>query len=271
MGTRGIYAALSGALAQSQRLDTIANNIANANTPGFKRDEQVFREYLVANEKPPEVIQVPKVPGSLESFYDMQGGDLSFVEPHGTYTDFTTGRLTGTGNALDLAIDGQGFFEVLTPAGLRMTRVGAFKIDGTGQLVTKDGYPVLRDAAPGTDPSERTIQVTGTAPITITENGQVFDGDADLGRLSVVDVADKDHLSKIGQGLFAFKTNQNPEVLAIANPQLKQGFIETSNVNIVKEMTDLIAATRTFETTQKAIKAYDDMADKMVNQVPRLS
>ena len=112
MSTKGVYTALSGAMAQALKLDTIANNIANVNTPGFKRDQQIFREYLTANEKPPEVIQVPKVIASVESFYDMQGGDKSFVDPIGTYTDFSQGGLRHTGNALDLAIDGKGFFEI---------------------------------------------------------------------------------------------------------------------------------------------------------------
>ena len=75
MSNKGIFTALSGAVAQSSRLDTLSNNIANVNTPGFKRDEQVFKEYLSAYEKAPDVIQVPKIPASIESFYDMQGGD----------------------------------------------------------------------------------------------------------------------------------------------------------------------------------------------------
>lgn len=271
MSTKGIFAALSGAMAQSQRLDTIANNIANVNTPGFKRDEQIFKEFLTANERPPDVIQVPKVPGSLESFYDMQGGDLSYVDSAGTYTEFTQGRLQGTSGALDVAIDGNGFFEVMTPGGLRMTRFGSFTIDGNGQLVNKDGFPVMLEAAAGADPSERVARITGEQTISIAENGQVFEGENLLGRISVVDVADKDTLQKIGQNLFDFKKNAAPETTPVQNISLKQGFLELSNVNIVKEMTDMITATRTFETAQKAIKAYDAMSDKISNVIPKLT
>lgn len=267
MSTKGIYTALSGAMAQSQRLDTIANNLANVNTPGFKRDQQVFREYLTANEKMPEVIQVPRVPASIDSFYDMQGGDKSFVDANGTYTDFSQGSLKATNAPLDVAIDGRGFFEVGTPSGVRLTRLGSFKIDGSGQLVTKDGHPVLKEGAPGEDPVSRVIRVSGQLPISISDVGEVFEGDQSLGKISVVEPKGKDALSKIGASIYEFKKNVNPETVALGNPSLKQGFLEMSNVNIVQEMTDMIATTRVFESTQKAIHAYDGMSDKLINVV----
>lgn len=270
MSTKGVYTALSGAMAQSQRLDTIANNIANVNTPAFKRDQQVFREYLTANEKPAEVIQVPRIPASVESFYDMQGGDKSFVDANGTYTDFSQGGLKATGSALDVAIDGAGFFEVVTPGGVRLTRNGSFSLDGNGRLVTKDGHPVLAAGLPGQDPALRLIQAT-EGPLQITDGGEVYDGANLIGRLSLVEVADKDALQKVGGSLYDFKSNAQPEVTLVQNPSLKQGFLETSNVNIVKEMTDMITTTRTFESAQKAISAYDSMAEKLVNVVPKTS
>lgn len=270
MSTKGIYTALSGAIAQSQRLDTIANNLANVNTPAFKRDQQVFREYLTANEKPAEVIQVPRVPASVESFYDMQGGDKSFVDSAGTYTNFAPGSMKATGGTLDVAIDGAGFFEIATTQGTKFTRMGAFKLDGNGQLVTKDGNPVLKAAPEGTDPSARVIKVSGQAPVTITDSGDIFEGDQNIGKIGLVDIPNKDSISKVGGGLYEFKKNAQPEVVNVANPSLKQGFLEMSNVNIVQEMTDMITATRTFESTQKAIHAYDSMSDKLINVVGNL-
>lgn len=267
MSTKGVYTALSGAIAQSQRLDTIANNIANVNTPGFKRDQQVFNEYLSANEKLPNVIQVPKVPASIESFYDMQGGDKSFVDSAGSFTDFSQGGLKNTNNPLDVAIDGKGFFEVATPGGIRLTRHGSFSIDGNGQLVTKQGQPVLARANEGADLATRVIKVSGTQPVAISDDGQVFDGAELIGRISVVNTPDVDQLQKVGNSLYQFKNNVQPQFDVINNPTLKQGFLEQSNVNIVQEMTDMIATTRTFESTQKAISAYDSMADKLVNVV----
>ena len=270
MSTKGVYTALSGAMAQSLKLDTISNNIANVNTPGFKRDQQVFREYLTANEKPPEVIQVPKVVASVESFYDMQGGDKSFVDSAGTYTDFSQGGMKHTGNALDMAIDGKGFFEVATPAGLRLTRLGSFSLDGNGQLVTKDGMPVLSSGGEGSDPSARVIRASGQLPLTVTDNGEVFEGENKIAKLSMVQVSDLDSLQKVGNSLYQFKKGFTPEVQDVARPSLKQGYLEASNVNIVQEMTDMIATTRTFEATQKAIHAYDQMAEKLVNNVPKI-
>lgn len=268
MSTKGVYTALSGAMAQSQRLDTIANNIANVNTPGFKRDQQLFSEYITANEKPPSVIQVPKIPASIESFYDMQGGDKSFVDSAGTYTDFSQGGLKNTGNALDVAIDGSGFFEVATPSGVKLTRHGSFTLDGNGQIVTKDGFPVMAQAAgEGVDPAARVMKINGHPQLSISDDGQVFQGEELLGRLSVVQIKDKDQLQKIGNSMYGIKANATPEITTVAKPALKQGFLEQSNVNIIQEMTDMIATTRTFESTQKAINAYDSMAEKLVNTV----
>ncbi len=267
MSTKGVYTALSGAMAQTQRLDTIANNIANSTTPGFKRDDQVFKEYLTANEKPAEVIQVPRDVASIESFYDMQGGDKSYVDSAGTYTDFTQGSLKVTQNPLDVAIDGEGFFEVFTAQGPRMTRHGAFKIDGNGQIVTKDGHPVLRAGDPAEDPATRTFKVSGEQSLSIAANGEVFEGETSLGKLSVVTVADKDTVEKQGGSLYNFKANAQPTATQVERPSVKQGYLEMSNVNVVREMTDMIQTTRLFESTQKAISAYDGMNDKLINVV----
>ncbi len=270
MSTKGVYTALSGAMAQNLRLDTIANNIANVNTPAFKRDQQLFREYLTANEKPPEVIQVPKIPASIESFYDMQGGDKSFAEANGTYTDYSQGGIKLTGNPLDVAVENKGFFEVATPSGVKLTRNGAFSIDGQGQLVTKDGMPVMLNVPGATDPAERVLRLEPGTPININDVGEVFSGDQSLGRLSIVDVANPDTLEKMGSSLYGFKANSTPDIRQVDRPQVKQGHLETSNVNIVKEMTDMITATRVFESAQKAINAYDSMNDKLVNSVPKV-
>lgn len=271
MSTKGVYSALSGALAQSLKLDTIANNLANVNTPAFKRDQQLFNEYLTANEKPPEVIQVPRIPASIESFYDMQGGDKSFVDTKGTFTDFSQGGLKPTGNTLDVAIDGKGFFEIATPSGVKLTRSGNFTLDGNGQLVTKDGFPVLLNGEPGSDPAARTVRFEGNGPIAINDSGDIFQGTQQLGRLALIDVKNPDALQKVGNSMYGFKNNMAPDMSNIANPSLKQGFVEASNVNIVQEMTDMIQTNRVFESTQKAIGAYDSMAEKLVNIVGKTS
>ena len=265
MSTKGIFTALSGALAQTLKIDTIANNIANVNTTGFKKDQQTFGEYLTAHEKEEQVIQVPRVPASDESFYAMNGGDKSFVNSTGTYTNFEQGSLKFTGGKLDLAIDGPGFFEVSTPSGVQLTRAGNFTIDGNGQLVTKDGNPVLLDGEGA--PEERTVRFSGQSSAYISDGGEIFDGKNNLGKISMLQVANPDSLQKVGNNNFSFKSNMPAEVTKSTSPNLKQGFLETSNVNIVNEMTDMIMAQRVFEGTQKAIHAYDQMADKLINVV----
>lgn len=266
MSSKGIYTAVSGAMAQSQRLDTIANNIANANTTSFKKDQQVFQEYLTAYEKPPDVIQVPRVPAAIESFYDMQGGDKAYVDSAGTYTDFTQGQLRPTGSTLDVAIEGRGLFEVYSPQGQRFTRNGQFKIDASGTLVTKDGLPVLREGTQ--DPAQRRIVLSGSN-ITISGSGDIYDGGNVVGRLAVVDVPNQESLQKVGQSLYGLKANYPDQPIPANDMQVRQGFIELSNVNIVNEMTDMITASRTFETAQKAIKAFDQMDEKLMNEVPK--
>ncbi len=268
--SKGIFTAVSGAIAQSAKLDTIANNLANVNTPGFKRDSQLFREYLTSYEKEPGVITVPRVPASIESFYDMQGGDKSYVDLNGTHTDFSQGGLRQTGNKLDAAIEGTGFFEVLTPEGPRLTRAGSFNVDGEGRLVTKQGYPVLKDGGLGQPPQGREIKLQ-SANVVISPSGEVFDAGQSVGRLSVLNVGNKDAVQKTGQNLFAFRDNLEPQLSVAQDAKIHQGFVETSNVNVVREMTDMIAATRTFESTQKAIQAYDQMNGKVVNEVPKLT
>ncbi len=269
MSNKGIYTALSGAMAQAQRLDTIANNIANVNTTGFKKDKQTFYEYLTANEKPPDVIQVPRIPASIESFYDMQGGDRGFVDTAGTYTDFSQGQLKQTGGKLDIAISGKGLFEVLTPQGIRYTRNGKFQLDSQGRLATKQGYPVLKEGL-GQPATARFIQIS-SGNIAVSEDGNIYENNEPLAKLSIIEAQNKDAIGKIGQSLFMEKPNMQAGIIASQESKTHQGFIESSNVNVIKEMTEMIQATRTFESTQKAIQAFDMINEKLVTQIPKLN
>lgn len=267
MSSKGIYAAVSGALAQSQRLDTIANNLANVNTTGFKKDRQVFNEYLTSYEKQDELIRTPRVPASVESFYDMQGGDKAYVNTSGTYTNFTQGDLKSSGSATDLALEGRGFFEVLTPQGVRYTRNGSLQVDNLGRIVTKDGFPVLRSG--NQNPEQRTFQVN-SSNLTVSKSGDVFEGANAVGRLSIVDFANPDELGKVGGSYYQLKANATSTPAPALEATVHQGFVEASNVNVVEEMTDMITANRVFEATQAAIKAQDQMDDKLINQVGKV-
>lgn len=266
MADKGIFTAVSGAMAQSAKLETIANNIANANTTAFKRDQQVFQEYLTSYEKAPDVIQVPKVPASIESFYDHNGGDKSFVDVAGTYTDHTQGTIKPTGNPFDLALQGPGFFEILTPEGVQLGRAGNFIRNGEGLLVTKEGFPVLSEGAG--DPSTRMIRIP-EGQISVSPQGQIQTRDQMLQKLSVVEVSSLDQIKKTGGQRFAV-VNDSIRLPAANQTFIQQGFVETSNVNIIREMTDMISTTRLFESTQKAIQAYDTMNGKMISDIPKL-
>lgn len=267
MSSKGIYTALSGAMAQAQRMDTIANNIANVNTNGFKKDKQTFYEYLTANEKPQDTITIPRVTASIESFYDTQGGDRGYVDTAGTFTDFTQGQLKRTGNKLDLAIQGKALFEVLTPQGVRFTRNGSFQLDSTGRLVTKQGHPVLRSGI-GQPPESRIINIT-SGNINISGNGDIYENNQPLAKLSLVMAANPDGLKKVGSSMFNVKDNLDPGLQEDPVAVIHQGSVEASNVNVISEMTEMIQATRQFESTQKAIKAFDMINEKLVSQMPR--
>ena len=180
------------------------------------------------------------------------------------------GALKSTGNRLDVAVEGEGFFEVLAPEGVRLTRVGSFNVDGEGKLVTKQGYAVLRDGGAGQDPASREIKLSN-ANVTISPSGEIFDGQESVGKLALVNVAKKDALQKTGHNLFTIKDTIDPQMSVSTDAKLHQGFLEMSNVNPVREMTDMITATRTFESTQKGIQAYDQMMGKVVNDVPKLT
>jgi flagellar basal-body rod protein FlgF len=267
VSTKGVFTAVSGAMAQNARMDTIANNIANVNTPAFKKDGQLFREYLTSHEKQMDVIEAPRDPASIESFYNMQGGDKSYVDQIGTYTDFSQGSLKQTGNPLDLAIEGKGFFEVLAPQGVRYTRNGTFHLDAESRLVTNDGYPVLTAGTQA--PQDRVIKLTGDGQILVGRHGELTKNEQNIGQLSVVLVKNQDAFQKVGSSLYKLRDNIAPQTSVAPDAVVHQGSLETSNVNIVKEMTDMIGATRTFESTQKVIQAYDQMNDKLINTVPK--
>jgi flagellar basal-body rod protein FlgF len=268
MSTKGIYTALSGAMAQNSKLDTIANNIANSSTNAFKKDQKVFKEYLTANERYPDTMQVPRVTASIESFYNNQAGDRGYVDSKGSFTDFSQGSLRPTGNKLDFALEGKGFFEIFTPQGLRFTRNGSFHVNQNGLLVNNAGNPVLR-AGTGQDPSQRTIQM-GNGNITVAYNGEIYSQGQLVNKLSIVDFSDPNALKKEGGSNYVIKDRLNPAVFNSETAKVHQGNIEASNVNIVQEMTDMIKTTRSFEATQKAIKAFDSMNAKLMNEVPKL-
>lgn len=276
---KNIWVPLSGQVAQQRKVETIANNVANANTVGFKKDQLVFKEQLTALTKGVDDIDIPRKEFSPADFYHTQGAENSMVAVDGSYTIFEQGQLQPTNNPLDIGLQGEGFMEVLTPNGVRFTRKGNFSISREGDLVTDQGFKVLSAVAgadPGTrdpaslpsypKPEDRVVRIPTDAKITITREGDVVTKDGPITRLSVVEFVDKHALRKEGNSLYV-----TPDEANIVRDEIKtvvhQGFLEGSNVNAIEEMSELIKAHRHFESIQKAINAYDSISGKAANDI----
>ena len=247
-----LYSAATGMEAQQLNLNTISNNLANVNTPGFKRSKIEFQDLMY---------QKPKGAGS-----DSGGGNLvptgiemgNGSRVAATSKDFTQGQLTSTGGQLDVAIQGDGFFEVQRPDGtLGYTRDGTFQLSSTGQVTTSDGMPVLSGFQP---------VPAGTTSISIASNGQVTyqtpSGNQTY-RLTLTRFANPSGLSSLGGNLYAeTDASGTPET---GNPteqgfgSVVQGYVESSNVNIVQEMVNLIVAQRAYEINSKSVQTSDEM------------
>lgn len=276
---KNIWVPLSGQVAQQRKVETIANNVANANTVGFKKDELVFKEHLTALTKGVDDIDIPRKEFSPADFYHTQGAENAMVTVDGSFTIFEQGTLMPTNNPLDLALQGDGFIEVLTPTGVRFTRKGNFSLNRDGEMVTDQGYRVLsalnvpedslRDPASiGSIPSpeERVLKVPTNAKLTFNNEGEVLTREGAIGKISVVEFKDKHALRKEGNSLFITPDETNI-VRSNIKTTVNQGFLEGSNVNAIQEMSELIKAHRHFESIQKAINAYDQISGKAANDV----
>lgn len=239
---RGLYVAAEGMAARQRAQDAIANNLANLNTTGFKADRPVF-----------ETVYERQI-------YRLQGAQS---QPIGTlsagavlrelYTDLQPGALAATGNPLDVAVDGTGFFAIQTPQGVRYTRNGAFQLNAQGMLTTREGYPVLGVNA-------QPIQVPRNAEILIGENGVVLANGAQVGRLLIV----QGNLTKDPNGHFV------GAVQPVESPRIVRGTLETSNVNMVREMVTMIELIRAYETHQKAIHTHDETLGRAINELAKV-
>jgi flagellar basal-body rod protein FlgF len=280
---KNIWVPLSGQIAQQRKVETIANNIANANTAGFKKDRLAFKEHLTALDKGLEDIDIPREDWSPDDFYRSQGAQNAYVKVDGSYTVHEQGPLQPTNNPLDLALHGQGFFEVQTPNGIRFTRKGNFAVSKDGELITDRGYKLLSaiqaDATQGRETAalnlnndnqinNRLIKLPPGSKVSISKEGEIFSTQGQIGKVSVVEFNDVNAVKKQGNSLYI-----NNDELNIKRANIKtsvnQGFIEGSNVNAVQEMSELIRAHRHFENIQKAIQTYDTISGKAVNDIAK--
>jgi flagellar basal-body rod protein FlgG len=238
----------------------------------------VFKEYLAALEKGDAQVELPQKEWKPDDFYRSYNSEDAFVKVDGAYTLHEQGQLSPTGNAFDNALNGPGFFEVLTPNGVRYTRKGNFTINNEGKLVTDQGFLLLSKAPPllagldgkmvsNTPPESRTINI-GNNKFSISLDGQVFSGSNKTADLALTEFADVHALKKEGSSLF-INTNQLNVKTGDGKTSVHQGFIEQSNVNAVSEMSSLINANRNFESIQRVIKTYDTMSGKAVNEISK--
>ncbi len=268
----GLWVSASGAAAIADQISTISNNLANLNTHGFKKDQPTFKEYAVQIEQPRELIDIPPGPTKDKDLYSIQDREQSFVKTDGIYTQFNNGKLERTNRSLDLAIEGKGFFEVLTPQGIRFTKAGNFKLNNDGSLVTAQGFFVLakRDEVANNDnPVDRIINLSNEGHIQIDENGFILSQNQPINQISVLEFQKLLMLKKSGHQLFEdLGSNNKQEPI---ESRIMQGMLESSNVNPVEELSALIMAHRLFEQNLKAMKAADELMQKESNEIGRLS
>jgi flagellar basal-body rod protein FlgF len=230
------YIAISRQTSIFSDINTIANNIANASTAGYRAERTLFEEYLTRTGSA----------GHRDS--------LSFTQDIGQFRDARPGPLTITGNSLDLAIQGNGYFVVGNPSEQFYSRTGAFHLDDQGRMVTGQGYPVL-----DTQNQPITLPNDGT-PITITSDGVITGRSGQIGTLQVVQFADDQALRRTENGVYATDQNATPAT----EGKVLQGSLEGSNVQPIFELTRLVDVSRQYDSTQQLLQNEDDRQKSMM-------
>ncbi len=224
--------ALSLTTALRQQMDVIAQNIANANTTAYKEERVVFSTFL----------------------QEIDGQELAFVDDFAVVVDMSEGPFTATGNPLDVAIQGDGYFQVDTPDGVRFTRGGHFVLDADGALVSFHGYPVLDDKG------FPILTIPGDTEIVIDSDGVIRSENGEIGRLGIVAFEDDLALVKQGGGLFA--TEEEP--LPATDAKVVQGSLEGSNVQPIVEMTRMITLLRSYQAAQTFADSQDELREQAI-------
>ena len=234
---------LSQQMASQRAMDVIANNLANLNTPAYKREEVQFEQYIVP-------VQATEAEG---------GGtvDVSFVLDHGVARILSEGRLETTGSMLDMAINGPGYFVVQTPEGERYTRNGHFRFDDQGQVVTDDGYVLQSDGGAITlQPQDGDLH--------LGSDGTLSTDLQQLGKLRIVNFTDERALKKIGASLYDAGTQQPAEV---TTARVRQGLIESSNVEPVLEIAHMIDVMRAYQASSDLTKSSEDLLKQAIEKI----
>lgn len=249
-----LWTAATGMKAQQTNIDVISNNLANVNTTGFKKSRVNFQDLMYQRVREAGTLnaQGAQVPLGIEIGH---GARVS-----ATQKIFTTGDLQNTGNALDIVIEGDGFLQVLLPDGtMAYTRDGSLKMDSTGRIVTSDGYPIQPEIFIPQDTIEISITTDGT--VSVLRGGNAMP--EQVGQIQLARFSNPAGLNSLGRNLFGATVASGEPV--INNPGAEgygtiiQNFLEMSNVHVVEEMVNMIAAQRAYEINSKAIQAADEM------------
>jgi len=241
----GIYSARNGMMLLQEMMDNTANNLSNANTTGFKKS-------LMAS-----IAQVDINRNDQLKLHQDEDHQMSE-----NYIDYSQGSMIITENPFDLALENTGFFEVETENGIRYTRSGSFIRNGMGELVTLQGYKVL-----GEDGLPINLEESGT--FSVSSSGRVYADGQDVGKLSIVDFENKRlELGREGHNLYYSKNGVEPN--RNINTNVKQGFLESSNVSVIDSMVEMIRFQRNYEANQKSITSSDETLAKAVNDIGRV-
>jgi flagellar basal-body rod protein FlgF len=242
----GFYAACTALMGRSQALDLVANNIANVSTPGFRAQHEVFRSLLASSSGLP----MSGLNQAVNNYSVLGGSQL----------DFTQGSLEKTGNDLDLAIQGAGFFVAQTANGQVFTRNGNFHVSPKGKLVTAEGDPVLGDAGP--------IDIVG-GPVSVSNDGTISVNGAVAGQLKIVDFPPGTNLTNVGSTYYSAPLKSD---VPAQSASVQQGSLESSNVNPVASAVELVTLQRYAELMQRALSMFHtDMNQTAAQELPRVT
>jgi flagellar basal-body rod protein FlgG len=255
---RSLWTAKSGLEAQQLNVDVISNNLANVSTNGFKRARPIFEDLLYQTLRQPgaQSSQLTQLPTGLQVGLG--------AAPVATVRIFTNGNLQQTGNNLDLAINGRGFFQILLPDGTTgYTRDGAFQLDNQGQVVTALGFPIQPGITIPPDALSITVGVDGT--VSVTQPGSP--SPTQVGTIQLADFINPAGLQSRGDNLFLETAASGPPIVNQPGTNglgvLNQGYVETSNVSVTEELVNLITAQRAFEINSRAVQTSDQMLQRL--------
>ncbi|MEY2341123.1 flagellar basal-body rod protein FlgG [Acidithiobacillus sp. IBUN Pt1247-S3] len=259
---RSLYVAATGLEGEQTKMDVIANNLANVNTTGFKQSRAVFQDLLYQNLRQPgaQSSQTTQYPSGLQL-----GTGVRVVA---TERLMTQGNLTQTGNSLDVGINGQGFFQILEPNGtIAYSRDGTFQLNNQGQLVTSNGY--LLQPPVTIPPNAQSVTIGEDGTVSVVLPGQA--APQQVGTIQLANFINPTGLQSIGDNLYlqtgssgAPQTGQ-PSLNGLGTVQ--QGYLESSNVNVVSELVDMIATQRAYEINSKAVSTSDSMLSYAIQNI----